>query len=155
MMKLKGWTKSEIKLHHVKRIRFIVFVAGVLWIWVWGFLSWAAQPATNKIIFDNQSGQNAVVKLLGSTKLVVRVPKQRKKTVHVAAGEYIILVRYGDSEKDFTYTKSDPFAVTQSEDKFSIITFTLYRTRGGDFNVTPVSPEEFEEAGLSVQGASP
>ena len=111
-----------------------------------------AQPAPNKIIFDNQSGQNAVVKLIGSTTLVVKVPKQVKKTVRAAEGDYYILVRYGDSSKEYTYTKSDPFAVTQAGDQYSIITFTLYRTRGGDFNVTPASQEEFDNTGLSSKG---
>ena len=146
---------KEFGLHHISQTRFFVLVAGVLWILGWVSLPKAAQPEPHKIIFDNQSGQNAVVRVIGPTKLVARVPKQRKKTVHVAAGDYYILVRYGDSEKDFTYTKSDPFAVTQPEGRYSIITFTLYRTKGGDFNVLPISPEEFEGAGLSTQGTRP
>ena len=77
--------------------------------------------------------------------MVVKIPKQRKKTVRVEEGDYFILVRYGDSAKDFTYTKSELFTVTQSGDQYSIITFTLYRTRGGDFNVTPISQDEFEK----------
>ena len=111
----------------------------------WAFLPCGAQPTPNKIIFDNQSGQNAVIKLIGPTNLVIKVPKQVKKTVHVVEGDYYILVRYGDSAKEFSYTKSDQFAVTQSGGQFSIITFTLFRTRGGDFNVMPASPEEFEK----------
>ncbi|UCE62568.1 MAG: hypothetical protein JSU59_06665 [Nitrospirota bacterium] len=154
-MELRENCTNELIVQGVKRIRTLVVVTGVLWILGWASLLWAAQPAPHKIIFDNQSGQNALVKLIGSTKLVVKVPKQRKKTVHAAEGDYYILVRYGDSIKDFTYTKSDPFAVTQSGDQYSIITFTLYRTRGGDFNVTPVSPEEFEKAGLSAKDPSP
>ena len=138
-----------------ERIRSFLVLAGVLWVVGWSSSPWAAQSTPNKIIFDNQSGQNAVVKLIGSTKLVVKVPKQRKKTVHVAAGDYTILVRYGDSEKDFTYTKSDPFEVSQTEDHFSIITFTLYRTRGGDFNVSSISPEEFEGEGPPTDDSNP
>jgi hypothetical protein len=132
-----------------------VVVAGVLGIVGWASLPCEAQPAPNKIIFDNQSGQNAVVKVIGPTKLVVKVPKQRKKTVHVADGDYHILVRYGDSAKDYTYTKSDPFAVTPLGDQYSIITFTLYRTKGGDFNATSVPQEEFEKSGLSAKDPSP
>jgi hypothetical protein len=154
-MKSSFCGSSENEFHNVKRIRSLIIIAGILWIVGCGSLLWAAQPAPHKIIFDNQSGQNALVKVIGSTKLVVKVPKQRKKTVHVADGDYHILVRYGDSAKDYTYTKSDPFAVAQSDDQYSIITFTLFRTRGGDFNVTPVSPEEFEKAGLSAKDSSP
>lgn len=154
-MKLRGCCTWEIIVHSVKEFRSFVFLAGVACILGLASLPYAAQPAPHKIIFDNQSGQNALVKVIGSTKLVVKVPKQRKKTVHVADGDYYIFVRYGDSAKDYSYTKSDPFAVTQSGDQYSIITFTLYRTRGGDFNVTPVSPEEFEKAELSNKGSSP
>ena len=136
------------------RIRSFVIVAGVLWMLGWAILPCEAQTALNKIIFDNQSGQNAVVKLIGSTKLVVKVAKQQKKTVRAAEGDYFIVVRYGNSAKEYTYTKSDPFTVTQSGNQYSIITFTLYRTRGGDFNVTPVSQEEFETAGFSPKGTS-
>jgi hypothetical protein len=139
----------------VKRIRTFVVVAGVLGIVGWASLPCEAQQAPNKIIFDNQSGQNAVVKVIGPTKLVVKVPKQLKKTVHVADGDYHILVRYGDSAKDYTYTKSDPFAVTPLGDQYSIITFTLYRTKGGDFNATSVPQEEFEKSGLSAKDPSP
>lgn len=154
-MKLIECCAGETVLHKAMRFRSFVIVAGVLWILGWVSLPGEAQPASNRITFDNQSGQNAVVKLIGSTTLVVKVPKQQKKTVHVAEGEYYILVRYGNSAKEYTYTKSDPFAVTQSGNQYSIITFTLYRTRGGDFNVTPVSQEEFETAGLSTKGTSP
>lgn len=148
------WAGKTV-LYGVKRIRSFVVVAGVLWILGWAPFSSEAQPAPNKIIFDNQSGQNAIVKLIGSTTLVVKVPKQVKKTVRAAEGDYYILVRYGDSAKEYTYTKSDRFAVTQTGDQYSIITFTLYRTRGGDFNVTPVSQEEFENAGLTTKGPRP
>ncbi len=154
-MDRREYCTRELILQGVKRGRTLVVVTGVLWIFGWVPHSWAAHPAPHKIIFDNQSGQNALIKLIGSTKLVVKVPKQRKKTVHAAEGDYYILVRYGDSVKDYTYTKSDLFSVTQSGNQFSIITFTLYRTRGGDFNVKPVSPEEFENAGLSAKDLSP
>jgi len=154
-MKSRSCGSSEKEFQNVQGIRFLVVVACVLWIVGWASLPWAAQPAPHKIIFDNQSGQNAVIKVIGPTKLVAKVPKHRKKIVHVEEGDYHILVRYGDSEKDYAFTKSDPFAVTQSGDQYSIITFTLYRTRGGDFNVTPVSPEEFEKAGLSAKDSSP
>ena len=154
-MELRKYGTNQMIGQGVKRVRSVVVIAGVLWILGWASLPWAAQPAPHKITFDNQSGQNALVKLIGSTRLVVKVPKQRKKTVHAAEGDYYILVRYGDSAKDFTYTKSDVFAVTQSGDQYSIITFTLYRTRGGDFNVQPVSPEEFEGAGISTKDSNP
>ena len=149
-MKLTANRGNETNFLRDGGIRLPIVVVCLLWIEVWVPPPCDAQPAPNKIIIDNQSGQNAVVKLVGPTKLVVKVPKQHKKSVRAAKGEYFILVRYGDSAKEFTYTKSDSFAVTQPEDQYSIITFTLYRTRGGDFNVTSASEEEFENAELSA-----
>ena len=150
IMKLTGWRGNKTIFLWNRGIRWSMVFVCLLWIWGWVPAPCEAQPAPNKIIIDNQSGQNAVVKLVGPTKLVVKVPKQHKKSVRAAQGEYFILVRYGDSDKEFTYTKSDSFAVTQPEDRYSIITFTLYRTKGGDFNVTPASEEEFENAGFSA-----
>ncbi len=104
-----------------------------------------AEPtARNSIKFDNQSGRNAVIRVMGPTKAVAKMQRNETRIVYVVAGEYYILVRYGDSSKEYTYTKSTPFSVTESEEQFSIITFTLHRRGGGTFNITPVSGKEFE-----------
>ena len=50
-----------------------------------------AQDIPNTITFDNQSGEPAVVKLIGPTKQSVEIPNGEKRTVNVAAGEYYIL----------------------------------------------------------------
>ena len=104
----------------------------------------AADLAKNIIKFDNQSGRNAVVRVMGPTQTVAKMQRDETRTVHVIAGDYYILVRYGDSEKEYSYTKSALFTVTQDDKKFSIITFTLHRRGGGTFNVQPVSGKEFE-----------
>ena len=104
----------------------------------------ADQPARNTITFDNQSGRNAVVRVMGPTQAIAKMQRDETRVVHVTAGEYYILVRYGDSPKEYAYTRSDPFLVTQTEEKYSIITFILHRRSGGTFNSQPVSGHEFE-----------
>ena len=104
----------------------------------------ADQSTRNTIKFDNQSGRNAVVRVMGPTQAIAKMQRDETRVVHVKAGEYHILVRYGDSPKEYAYTKSDPFLVTQNEEKYSIITFILHRRGGGTFNSQPVSGHEFE-----------
>ena len=115
----------------------------------------ANQSARNTITFDNQSGRNAVVRVMGPTKAIAKMQRDETRVVHVVAGEYYILVRYGDSPKEYAYMKSDPFLVTQTDKQYSIITFTLHRRSGGTFNSQPVSGKEFEGELHSPNNASP
>lgn len=111
-----------------------------------------APEPLNTITIDNQSGQYAEVKVMGPSKEFLRVPLEGKRTVHVKQGEYYILVRYGFSPKEYVYTKSDPFMVTEPEGKFSIITFTLHRIVAPNPGTHQVSEEEFESATLTKEG---
>ena len=104
----------------------------------------ASDSAPNIIKFDNQSGRNAVVRIIGPTKTVAKMQRDETRTVRVKFGEYHILVRYGDSAKEYTYTKSARFTVAKTDGKFSIITFILHRGGEGTFDSLPVSGEEFE-----------
>ncbi|MGB0908763.1 MAG: hypothetical protein ACPGYT_00230 [Nitrospirales bacterium] len=104
----------------------------------------ADQVTPNMITFENQSGRNAVVRVIGPTRAVAKMQRDESRIVRVAAGEYYILVRYGDSKKEYSYTKSAAFFVTQSEKQVSMITFILHRRHGGTFNSQPVSDKEFE-----------
>ncbi len=107
-------------------------------------VAWADSTKPNSITFENQSGRNAVVRIIGPTKSIAKMQRDETRIVHVSAGDYYILVRYGDSKKEFNYTKSAVFPVTQSENKFSVIRFILHRRSGGTFNSQPVSGNEFE-----------
>lgn len=115
----------------------------------------AQTVANNKIIFDNQAGQNAVAKLVGPTTLVAKLRNGQKRSVYVAKGEYYLLVRYGNSLKEFTYTKSDPFVVTEPENQHSILTITLHRVVPGNFHAHPVSGEEFDKIRLHEERSKP
>ena len=107
-------------------------------------MAWADPAKPNSITFENLSGRNAVVRIIGPTKAIAKMQRDETRIVHVSAGDYYILVRYGDSKKEYSYTRSAVFPVTQSENKFSVIRFTLHRRSGGTFNSQPVSGNEFE-----------
>lgn len=110
----------------------------------------AAPPPPNTITFDNQSGQNALVKLIGPTTVATRIPFGQKKTVHAKEGEYYILVQYGNSPKEYTFTKGEPFMVTQPGDQHSIITITLHRIIEGYDLPGQISEEEFSRAKIAA-----
>jgi len=111
-----------------------------------------AQTPPNTITFDNQSGEIAMVKLVGPSKVAVDVPNGEKRTVNVEAGDYYLLGRYGIGPEKYKYTKGDPFEVTQSGRQYSVITITLHKVVDGNYNTEPVSGKEFE--GLENTGAS-
>jgi len=110
-----------------------------------------AQTAPNTITFDNQSGEFAIVKLMGPTKVAVEVPNGQEQTVHVAAGNYYLLGRYGTQPEEYTYTKGDPFTVTQSGRQYSVITITLHKVVDGNYHAEHVSKKEFEGAVVERQ----
>ncbi len=108
-----------------------------------------AHAPSNSLTIVNDSGQFALVKIVGPTRAVAKIPLDQKRTVHIAPGEYYILVRYGFSPKEFIYTKGEPFTVTETEDQFSLTTITLHRVVPGIENPHEVSGEEFESFTIS------
>jgi len=105
-----------------------------------------AQTVPNTITFDNQSGEFAIVKLMGPTKVAVEVPNGQERTVNVEAGDYYLLGRYGSTPEKYKYTKGDQFEVTQSGRQYSVITITLHKVLDGNYGTRPVSGEKFEGA---------
>lgn len=131
------------------RLQSIYVMLMGLWIVSWSSIPGFAQTLRHTITFDNQSGQNAVVKLIGPTSVVTRIALGQKKTVHAVEGEYYILVRYGNAPKEYVYTKGKPFVVNQLDNQYSIITITLHRVISGNSLAGLVAGEEFENAGVS------
>lgn len=111
-----------------------------------------AESAPSTITFDNQSGEFAIVKLMGPTKVAVEVPNGQEQTVHVEAGDYYLLGRYGTRPEEYKYTKGDPFTVTQSGRQYSVITITLHKVVDGNYHAKPVSGNEFENAEAASMG---
>ena len=105
-----------------------------------------AQTPRATVTFDNQSGEPARVKLIGPTGRLTEVPNKQKRTVTVIGGQYYIVTRYGAAADQYTYSKGDPFKVTQTATQHSIITITLHKVVNGNYATSPISAAEFDRA---------
>ena len=104
------------------------------------------EQAPNTITFDNTSGKDAVVKLVGPSQQTVQVPNGELRLVHVAAGEYYFLVRYGVKANEYTYQKSPPFNITQTETQHSAAKIRLEKGTSGNLGSSSATREEFERS---------
>lgn len=104
----------------------------------------------NTITFDNQSGEPALVKLVGPTRQAVDVPKGQKRTVHVAAGEYHLLIRYGSDAREYSYSKGDPFKVHKNATQYSSISITLHKVVGGNYPIRQTTRKKFDSATIKT-----
>ncbi|MGD2126732.1 MAG: hypothetical protein PVG99_11675 [Desulfobacteraceae bacterium] len=114
-----------------------------------------AKDNPNTITFDNQSGEDALVKLIGPTKRAVKVSNGETQTVNVAAGKYYILTRYGRNPEKYRYSKGDSFSVTQTATQYSAITITLHKVMGGNYPTHKISGKDFDNARVTSQEAAP
>jgi hypothetical protein len=106
----------------------------------------SAQTKQATVTFDNQSGNPAVVKLIGPTGALAEVPSGQKRTVKVTGGQYYIVTRYGADPDQYTYSKGDAFNVTQTSRQYSVITITLHKVENGNYSSRQIPAEEFERA---------
>jgi len=125
------------------RVLFVIFFIAIL-----------ACPSTvfaqgNEVEFDNQSGQVALVKLLGPTTREVNVPINSKLSVTASPGEYYIMVRYGTSE-NYQYSKGEKFEVTETATERSRTTITLHKVIGGNYGSRSISEDEFAATTPSI-----
>jgi len=105
----------------------------------------ACAPSTlaqNKVVFDNQSGEPTLVKLIGPTQTEVQVPNAAKVGVDATAGRYIIKVRYGTPGK-YRYSKGEEFEIKETAATTSETTITLHKVVAGNYDAQPISAEEF------------
>ncbi|MGO9592244.1 MAG: hypothetical protein ACLPZ0_00680, partial [Steroidobacteraceae bacterium] len=91
----------------------------------------AERTPPSTVTFDNQSGGDAVVKLVGPTRGVVPVANRSRAGLHAQAGVYYILVRYGVAGH-YSYTKGQEFSVEESGSSYSVITITLHKVVNGN-----------------------
>ncbi len=98
--------------------------------------------AQNKVVFDNQSGEPALVKLIGPTTTDVEVASGAKAGADAKAGRYTIKVRYGTAGK-YSYSKGDEFEVTETATARSETTITLHKVVAGNYDAKPISEGEF------------
>jgi len=108
--------------------------------------SLGAQALRSTITFDNQSGEPALVKLVGPTAQTVEVPNREQRAVAVAAGGYYLLARYGADPRHYTYSRGDPFKVEETTTQSAVITITLHKVVGGNYPSRSASREEFDQA---------
>ena len=98
------------------------------------------------ITFDNQSGDPALVRLVGPTRAEVLVPSGSRNSIyHVAAGNYFLLVRYGSPGR-YRYIRCDRFDVQESAGTYATIAFTLHTVAFGNYAYRDASEDEFNQA---------
>jgi len=101
-----------------------------------------AALAQNTVSFDNQSGEPALVKLVGPTSNEIEVPNGAKQGVQASAGRYIIKVRYGTAD-NYHYAKGGEFDVKETTTTRSEITITLHKVVAGNYESQPISEKDF------------
>src|SRR5271166_2035949 len=106
-------------------------------------LAWMiSASAQNTVSFDNQSGEPALVKLIGPTSSEIEVPNGTKPVVQASAGKYFIKVRYGVEGK-YHYTKGQEFTVHETATTTSGITIRLHKVVNGNYGASPITEQEF------------
>src|SRR5271165_2914688 len=105
-------------------------------------LAWIISASANTVSFDNQSGEPALVKLIGPTSIEIEVPNGTKPLVQVLTGKYFIKVRYG-VEGNYHYTKGQEFTVDETATTTSGITITLHKVVNGNYGASPITEQEF------------
>jgi hypothetical protein len=91
------------------------------------------------ISFQNQSGTDATVRLLGPSGQILTVVDGQSVGARVAAGDYYIPVRYGKSTPEHVFDKAGPIAVTETGGQHSVIHITLRKPAADN----PKAKEEF------------
>ncbi len=97
--------------------------------------------AQNTVTFDNQSGETALVKLIGPTSKKVEVPNATKQNVEAFAGCYTIKVRYGTPGR-YRYSKGQEFEVKETATTASAITISLHKVKAGNYDSRPITEKE-------------
>lgn len=96
----------------------------------------------NSLTFVNQSGGDALVKLVGPSRRVVEVSNGSNVTVNIAGGSYCVFVRYGKGPK-YRYTKGETFHIHDSATSYTEATLTLHGVINGNYHTYGSSSDEF------------
>jgi hypothetical protein len=98
------------------------------------------------ITFDNQSGESALVRLVGPTREDVHVSSGGRSSIsRVAPGQYVVYVRYGTTGA-YRYTRGEYFSVQEYGPNYSHITLTLHVVPSGNYSYRESSEAEFNLA---------
>jgi len=117
-----------------------------------------ADTSQNKLVFDNQSGEPALVKLLGPAAAEVErpdveVPVGGRRGVAVQAGNFFVKIRYGVSGK-YHYAKGQEFEITDTATTRSEVIITLHKVVAGNYESHPISENEFDTASATAVPAT-
>jgi hypothetical protein len=93
------------------------------------------------IALQNQSGTDAVVRLMGPSAQELTVVDGQSFGANVAAGDYYVLVRYGKSPAEYLFSKTGPVTVIETSGQHSVVRITLHRP----VRDNPEAREEFEK----------
>jgi len=115
-----------------------------------------AEAAANRrepsvIRLDNPSDLDATVKLIGPSVQGFSLGKGQKSSIKVAAGEYIVLVRYASGSGDYIYMKGGPVRVTETSTEHSEINMALPKSPRNGVGIQ----KEFDAAAVAVPNGSP
>ena len=130
-------------------IRYVTIIILILWSTAFLVSLSQAKKPSHTLTIQNDSGQFVLVKIVGPTRAVLKVPLDQKKKAHLVSGKYYILVRFGFAPKEYIYTKGEAFTLTQEQDRFSHTSIILHRVVAGIENPHEVSGKEFEKFTIS------
>jgi hypothetical protein len=98
------------------------------------------------ITFDNQSGEPALVRLVGPTQEGVYVANGGQGSIRrVAPGVYAIYIRYGAAGA-YRWTRGEYFTVQEVGLSYSNIAITLHTVPSGNYRYRESSEAEFNQA---------
>ena len=103
----------------------------------------SAGSGKNSLTLINQSGDHALVKLIGPSKRVIEVPDGKNKTVNIAGGTYTIYVRYGDKPYRYRYARGESFYIEDTALSYTVASLTLHGVVNGNYHTETSTEYEF------------
>jgi hypothetical protein len=104
-----------------------------------------AQSHQAEITFDNQTGQPALVKLIGPIRKSIQVPDGQQRSVSAIGGQYFIMTRYGGDPGHYSYSRGEVFTAIQTRTTYSNITITLHKVVNGNYHDDPINAADFDK----------
>jgi len=96
----------------------------------------------HSLTFINKSGKDALVKLVGPSRKVVKVSNQEKEKVWISSGTYCVYVRYGNNPP-YQYVRGETFEISAPLGSYVDAYLTLHGVINGNYVVGSCSEEEF------------
>ena len=94
------------------------------------------------LTLENASGEAALVRVDGPTAGYVEVPDSTSRTINVSGGTYRLFVRYG-RPGNYSYTRGEPFTITDNGQEWGEVTVTLHKVPNGNYRTSPSDEGEF------------